>query len=355
MTDTDVVFSVIIPAYNASNTIERAVLSVVNQNFSSYEIIIVDDGSTDDTLDICKKIALNNHYIKLFSKKNGGVSSARNYAINKAVGEYVIFLDSDDIYLPGSLETIFRIIKDVKKPDLILCGYKNHASSVDFGVMRIEKAEIHSCELFSNDNNLNISIIFSSLLFSEKYTFQKYHVDYPNMRTPWAKAYRREVLIKNDIKFDEKMYRFEDGFFNMNVLFNINSIAKTELAVYGYIQNESGSIQPRKNIVLENYYKIRAIDQFLEKQNNKELNHLKNYFYLELLCGQIIDQLKLGESIKAIKTKIKQYPISITIKKTDLRYCRMNKKISYILYKTHLYLFLIMMFRIRIRVGAHAC
>ena len=57
MTDTDVVFSVIIPAYNASNTIERAVLSVVNQNFSSYEIIIVDDGSTDDTLDICKKIA----------------------------------------------------------------------------------------------------------------------------------------------------------------------------------------------------------------------------------------------------------------------------------------------------------
>ena len=108
--------SIIIPAYNRQNVIEECINSVLSQSYKNFEIIIIDDGSTDNTVEICRQAAAKDDRIKILFGAHGGVSSARNKGLDAAKGEYIFFLDSDDIIHPKLLETL-------------VCGLeKNHAS-----------------------------------------------------------------------------------------------------------------------------------------------------------------------------------------------------------------------------------
>lgn len=102
--------SIIIPLYNKQNFIKRAVDSVLNQNFSKFELIIVNDGSTDNSFDVISNIV--DHRIKIINKTNGGVSSARNQGIYEASYEWICFLDADDYWLPNHLEEIIFLIEN---------------------------------------------------------------------------------------------------------------------------------------------------------------------------------------------------------------------------------------------------
>ena len=109
-------FSVIIPMYNSKDTIQSVIESVINQTYKEpIEIIVINDGSKDGCEKIVENMILNNQTnrtIKLINKENGGVSSARNRGIKEASGEYLAFLDSDDIWHPKKLELIFEALKD---------------------------------------------------------------------------------------------------------------------------------------------------------------------------------------------------------------------------------------------------
>lgn len=104
--------SVIIPVYNRENVIEECINSVLAQSYQDFEIVIVDDGSTDGTYEICKGLAAKDERIKLFAGEHGGVSAARNIALDKTSGEYVFFLDSDDVIYPLLLGTLASGIKE---------------------------------------------------------------------------------------------------------------------------------------------------------------------------------------------------------------------------------------------------
>ncbi|HCY26764.1 MAG TPA: hypothetical protein DHV00_00145, partial [Alteromonas macleodii] len=95
--------SVIMPAYNSSSFIEESISSILDQTFENLELIIIDDGSTDETLSIAKKWAETDNRIVVLSQKNKGVSAARNTAISKATGEILAFCDSDDVWYPNKL------------------------------------------------------------------------------------------------------------------------------------------------------------------------------------------------------------------------------------------------------------
>lgn len=101
-------FSVIIPLYNKKLSIEDTIKSVLNQSFENFEIIVVNDGSTDDSLSVVNKIK--DERIKVFTKKNAGVSSARNYGIDRARYEWIAFLDGDDFWFENHLEEIYKMI-----------------------------------------------------------------------------------------------------------------------------------------------------------------------------------------------------------------------------------------------------
>ena len=88
--------SVIVPIYNAAEYLENNIYSIINQTYRNIEIILVDDGSTDDSLEICEKVKSKDSRIKLISKENGGVSTARNEGLKKATGKWVMFMDPDD-------------------------------------------------------------------------------------------------------------------------------------------------------------------------------------------------------------------------------------------------------------------
>lgn len=102
--------SVIIPLYNKESAIENTVSSVLKQTYKNFELIISDDGSTDNSSSIIKRMALDDKRIKYFYKSNGGVSSARNYGLSKAVGDWVVFIDADDEMLPNNLEHLHSLV-----------------------------------------------------------------------------------------------------------------------------------------------------------------------------------------------------------------------------------------------------
>ncbi|HDZ9267370.1 TPA: glycosyltransferase family 2 protein, partial [Vibrio cholerae] len=112
--------SVIIPVYNKAHCIEKTIYSVLNQSFSNFEIIVVDDGSSDNSRYVIEKIVSLDSRCKYFYKDNGGVSSARNYGLSKAIGDFVSFLDADDIYMPHFLKEMTARCKDM---DFVFCGH----------------------------------------------------------------------------------------------------------------------------------------------------------------------------------------------------------------------------------------
>ncbi|WP_214228856.1 glycosyltransferase [Pedobacter sp. B4-66] len=126
--------SVIIPMYNAAYTIEETLYSVINQTNKVFEIIIVDDGSVDNSLEIVKKLAFlhTGQNIKIIEKGNGGVSSARNAGMQIAKGDLFALLDSDDVWLPNKLEKQLTILRDHSTIDFLGCSRNNEALKIIF-------------------------------------------------------------------------------------------------------------------------------------------------------------------------------------------------------------------------------
>ena len=100
-------FSILTPVYNVEKYVETSILSICAQSYPNIEILVVDDGSTDDSGKICDRLAQNDNRIKVFHKENGGQGSARNLALEHAEGEYVCFLDSDDIAKPDYIQFLY--------------------------------------------------------------------------------------------------------------------------------------------------------------------------------------------------------------------------------------------------------
>ena len=117
-------FSLIIPAYNIENYIVKCITSILNQNYYNYEIIVVNDGSTDDTVKILENIK--NNKIKIINKKNGGLSSARNEGLRHVTGDYIWFVDGDDYIEKNALEILYNTLKDEMFDIISLKYYKEY-------------------------------------------------------------------------------------------------------------------------------------------------------------------------------------------------------------------------------------
>ena len=115
--------SVIVPIYNVEDYLLTCIKSILNQTYTNIEVILVNDGSTDKSLDICKKIIRNDSRVRLISKKNGGLSEARNFGIDEALGEYYLFVDSDDYIKEDMIEKMVIAMNKERNIDLVICNY----------------------------------------------------------------------------------------------------------------------------------------------------------------------------------------------------------------------------------------
>lgn len=208
------IFSIIIPIYNVEKYLKQCIDSVLNQNFKLYEVILVDDGSPDNSGIICDEYANKFKHIKVIHKKNGGLSDARNAGIEIASGEYLIFLDSDDYWWDKPvLEPLYELISK-GKPDIILHGHSNIYPNKIY-----ERKYTH--EIINADLNNDLENLLKDNIYDS---------------TSWNKIVKRSIVINNKIIFPKGILHEDNPW-----CFDIANISKTySILPYSFYQYRLG-------------------------------------------------------------------------------------------------------------------
>ena len=212
-------YSVIIPAFQCADSIESTVNSVLNSGLTDFEIIIVDDGSKDNTPDICDNLEKNYSQVTCIHKENGGVSSARNRGIDAAQGEYILFMDSDDGYESGALSNATEIIEK-NSPDLLIFGL-----SFDY----YKGDTIYRSDKLIYPAEGTVSPSEWSSCFSEMF-------DYNALSSACNKIFKTQIIKNKKIRFNKDVFLMEDFLFVLDCLRYTENISLLPEAVYRYRQ-----------------------------------------------------------------------------------------------------------------------
>lgn len=199
----DIKFSIVVPVYNRERNIGDAIESVLEQTYNNWELILVDDGSDDLTGKICCSYAENDPRIHYFYKENGGVCSARNAGLQKITGDYVLFLDSDAVFLNCTLSTLYSNITVYTQAEIICFGFKS------FGREWIPE-DVSEPKLIGKSEIRNHYLATHINIYPQNQNFLQNYV--------WNKCYKHDFLRKYQLKFDENRWTWEDGLFVVNCL-----------------------------------------------------------------------------------------------------------------------------------------
>lgn len=282
-------FSIILPVYNVESYLQECVESILNQTFVDYEIILVDDGSTDESPNLCDKLAKKNECIRVIHKKNGGLSDARNCGTRVALGKYIVYIDSDDFLIKDNfLEKLAEAAK--YNSDLIFYKYQKYFDAT-------QKFEDCRYTYSSAINGESYSDKISALVKSDAF-----------YGMAWIKAIRKEIIDNNGIEFEVGLLG-EDMEWNYHIIFNSTSISFIDEAFIAYRQREGSitSSHKLKNLtdfiyVLEKWSKIITKDVIDEKLKIALYGSLAKYYSnLLVVYSRIVDPKK-----KEYKTRIKQ-------------------------------------------------
>ena len=203
--------SIIVPAYNAEKSIRRCLDSLLNQSYKEICLIVIDDGSTDTTAEICDEYAALDERVFVFHENNGGVSRARNIGLEKVLDGYVMFVDSDDYVASNYVEVHTRAMEEYGT-EWVISGFYYCYSDY----MRRNQIVKPCIGRFEKENYKNIF----NLLYGGEF-----------LNTPWNKMYRRELITK---EFSENMTLGEDLQFNLNYMKNTKKISCISECCYYY-------------------------------------------------------------------------------------------------------------------------
>lgn len=285
--------SIVIPLYNSEKYIEKCIRSIISQKYKNIEIIIVNDGSTDNSYKIAKKLESADNRIKLINKKNKGVSSARNIGIKKASGDYIIFVDSDDYLNFDAIEQIYNELEK-KYFDLII---------FEISIIKNNTMKKMKCKLANND--YKVQQLLNKLLKNPKYI--------ERINSVCSKVYKLDIIKKQNIKFNENIQIGEDLLFNIKYLKFVNKIKWNNKAIYNYyVENKKSATKKyidnkyEQLIEINNKFKI-----YLKDFKNIKLLKLQQYIKIKNIYSCIINlyhkncNYTYNEKIKFIK-KIKK-------------------------------------------------
>lgn len=212
--------SIIIPVYNAVTYIERAINAVLSQNYTDFEVVLIDDGSTDGSNDLCKKFISIDQRVRFFKKPNGGVSSARNLGLQVCLGEWVTFCDSDDELLPESLSNYAKTFSD--DIDVVRGGFERVKNGV--------KTTITTADMITDDKELVICTC-------NKTRYEAYL---------WNSCFRRSAI--GNITFNENLSFCEDHLFTYSVMAKARKVAFISDLTYRYYAPDTSAIGSAANL-----------------------------------------------------------------------------------------------------------
>lgn len=233
--------SIIVPVYNREKRIKTCIASLQNQSYEHFEIIIIDDGSSDHTFDVCTTLCKEDQRIRLIHKENGGVSSARNRGIKEAHGDYIMFLDSDDFY---EKDTVKKMAEYADDDTLCICGFLE--------VKKNEKSKVYIYE----DKPVT--------MYKSKYYF-----DMDRKRLFYSvcnKLYSRKKIVEFNLFFDEEVHYTEDFIFNLNYYQHMQQVILINHPYYHYVDCDEGSLSKdrQQNFLNGTHANSRAVIKYLD-------------------------------------------------------------------------------------------
>lgn len=274
--------SIIIPVYNAEKYLKRCLDSLLKQTFRDFELILVNDGSTDLSAEICKEYKSKDSRINILNKNNGGAASARNLGLDwyykNSCSEWLCFVDSDDFVHERYLEILLNMaIK--QNQDISMCSYKiTHEDKVD-------------CEIWGNEARC----INTERLWCERQL---------NCTIPVTKLFRRELFT--DIRFPEGIIH-EDEFTLYKVLFKCRQITFVDIPLYGYYQTEQsvmrGNWSPRHMVEPEGIF---AQLEFFLNNNYEEAASYTAKVYLRSIYRNLINSKGAGDEYRSCTRILKR-------------------------------------------------
>ena len=245
--------SVIVPVYKVEKYIGKCIESILSQTFKDFELILVDDGSPDNSGKICDEYAQKDARILVIHKENGGVSSARNVGISKSNGEWLCFIDSDDSVEQDYIEN-FGL--DQYKSELFIQGYKK--------VVKNEVKEIHDFANFSGDNFIEI------LAYLE---------DERIINSPCFKLYNKSIIHSYNIQFDHNTSYGEDHLFSLDYVLHISTTHISRNSGYNYMVYGEESLSHR-------IVPMKEITYYTRECRNKQMDiisKISNNYYLSAI------------------------------------------------------------------------
>lgn len=277
----DKLLSVIIPVYNCEKYVERCIRSVLAQTYENIEVIVVDDGSKDNSLSICLSLAKDNNKVKVIHKENGGVVSARNAGIQESRGDFITFVDSDDWIEPDTYESMLNMINGENR---CICALTEH-------VVRIPHVQA--------TGKLDAKTALSRLCLME----------FPT--SMWAYIYPAELV--KEINLSTDIHFFEDFLFNYLILQKVDCVYACDRQLYHYETNE-GSVN-RQGLSLKRLSCLKIADminengpQHLSFLENAETVAIAHFLICNIAVLTVQSDIKLK---KVLKDACKKYKTAV--------------------------------------------
>lgn len=262
--------SVVIPVYNTAPYLEKCLESVVNQTYQNLQVIIINDGSTDNSAEICQKFSEKDDRIEFINKQNEGVSIARNIGIEKSKGEWIYFLDSDDFLEKNTFESLFEQAQE------------NNADIIQFGLNTIKDGKIIDTDFPKTESFENVKDFITN-----------------NKMRPlcaWLYFIKANKILENNIYFNEKLKHYEDGLFMYRVLIHCHKIITLNEVYYNQVLSPNSVTRKPKTtkIVMD------CIDYVDNLCNEVRKNHQTLNFKNEivLLSKQIFSETIAIENLE---------------------------------------------------------
>ncbi|MED4070079.1 glycosyltransferase family 2 protein [Priestia endophytica] len=263
----DIYFSILIPVYNVEKYIRQCLDTVISQTYNNFEVIVMNDGSTDSSVSICEEYAKRDIRIKVYNQTNQGLLLTRRNSIQKAKGDYVLFLDSDDYWEENLLEEVYKSIKKYQC-DMLLFRY-NRVN--EYG--RLMKRDIGVFEnetLFTKENK--------ELLF-------KQFIKGSRVNNIWAKAVRREIIDVDTDYTNFKDKKSEDLLQSMPLFYKAESILYLDKPLYNYRLSISGRGRNFKAQYLDDIWAVRkVVYDYMIRMGYDSNENLKLFYSYYILC-----------------------------------------------------------------------
>lgn len=281
--------TIAVAAYNVERYIDKMIDSIIGQTYSNLEILIVNDGSTDSTLQICE--SYNDPRIRIITKPNGGLSTARQTALDEAKGEYICMVDGDDILHPDYAEKLYRAIRQ-SNADICVCEYREFTDSPDEGgrivpLLGEKSGKITTSQLESE---------FLRLILA-------YH-----LADSWNKMYRVAFLRSTNVKFClEKQYNGTDLLFNHLLTFHQPAYAVLHEPLFFYRLTPNSRVR-RKDKDLQTGFQIiieRLLEEIQTLSYSEKVTQQIYWAHLGMARRALADRHKHADSYKEFKSKYK--------------------------------------------------